>query len=182
MGALLRLTISAPAVENMAAEGVGFGEGGMVEVLGRVVGHADLFHDAAGGEVGGGCERHDFGEAEGLETALHGGQGAFGGQALVPVGGGEAPADFDAGREGELETGDIETDVADALAGGAEFGGPEAVAVLGEVGVDALEHRVGFGGGHEGGEVAHDGGVGIESDEGGAVGGLPGTEEEAGRR
>jgi hypothetical protein len=30
--------------------------------------------------------------------------------------------------------------------------------------------------------VAHDGGVGIESDEGGAVGGLPGTEEEAGRR
>ena len=116
-----------------------------------------------------------------MEPVVEGGQGAFGGEPLIPVGGGEAPADFDAGREGELETGDIEADVADALAGGAEFGGPEAVAVLGEVGVDAFEHRVGVGGGHEGGEVASDGGVGIEGDEGGAVSGLPGAEEEAGR-
>jgi hypothetical protein len=53
--------------------------------------------------------------------------------------------------------------------------------VLGEVGVDTFEHCVGVGGGHEGGEVAHDGGVGIEGDEGSAVGGLPRAKEEAGR-
>ena len=80
-----------------------------------------------------------------------------------------------------MEPGDVEADVANAFAGRAEFGGPEAIAVLLEVGVDALEHGVGVGGGHERGEVAHDGGVSIEGDEGGAVGGLPGAEEEAGR-
>ena len=47
MGALLGLADSASAVENVAAEGVGFGEGGVVEVLGGVVGHAELLHDAA---------------------------------------------------------------------------------------------------------------------------------------
>ena len=181
MGALPRLSVSASAVENVAAEGVGFGEGGVVEVLGRVAGHADLLHDAAGGEIGRGGKRHDFGEAKGFESVFEGGQGAFGGQALIPVGGGEAPADFDAGRKGELEPGDVEADVADAFARRAEFGGPEAVAVLLEVGVDALEHGVGVGGGHESGEVAHDGRVGIEGDEGGAVGGLPEAEEEAWR-
>ena len=116
-----------------------------------------------------------------MEAVLHGGQGAFGGQALVPVGGGEASGDFDAGREGEFRARDMEADVADAFARRAEFGGPGAIAVLSEVGVDAFEHGVGVGSGHEGGEVAHDGGVGIEGDEGGAVSGLPGAEEEAGR-
>ena len=181
MRALPRLSVSASAVENVAAEGVGFGEGGVVEIVVLVMGHADLLHHAAGGEVRRGGERDDFGEAEGSESVFESSEGAFGRESLVPVGGGEAPADFDAGRKGELEPGDVEPDVADTFARSAEFGGPEAVAVLFEVGVDAFEHGVGVGGGHQGGEVAHDSRVSVEGDEGGAVGGLPGAKEEAGR-
>ena len=40
----------------MGAEGMVFGEVGVVEVFAGVVGHADFFHDAAGAEVGDRCE------------------------------------------------------------------------------------------------------------------------------
>ena len=180
MGALFGSTVSASAIENVAAEWVGFGEGWVVEVLGRVVGHADFLHDAARGEIGRGGEGDYFGEGQRLEAVFEGGEGAFGGEAAVPMGSGESPADFNARGKREFKARDVETDVADAFAGGVEFGGPEAVAMLLEVGLDTVEHGIGFDGGHGGGEVAHDFGVGVEGDEGGPIGGLPRAEEETG--
>ena len=109
---------------------------------------------------------------------------AFGSEAIAPVGVGETPADFydwvGVGREGRLKCGDVEADEPDEGAGGAKFGGPDAVVMVGEVGLDAGDEVVGFCEGERVGKVLHDAGVGVHLGEGDAVGGTPRAELETG--
>ena len=156
-------------------------DAGVVEVEVGAVGHAEFFHDAARGLVAEGGDGDDFGEVEGVEAEVDGGAGAFGGEALAVDGAGEAPADFDGGLR---EVGDdvahgLGADDAGEGSGGAEFGGEEAEAVAVVGGLEAGEGGVAFFGGHGGGEVGHDVGVGVHGGEGRTVGLAPGAEDEA---
>jgi len=150
----------------------------MVEVVGGIVGHGELFHDATGAMVGRDGEGDDLGKCEGGEAVVEDGAGAFRGQAGAPVLGGEAPADFDAGREGSFEGGNVEADEAREVAGGAGFDSPEAEAVADEVGFDELDHAMGFGGSEECRKVLHHAGVGVDAREGRLVSGSPAAEFE----
>lgn len=73
------------AVEDVAAERVAFREAGVVEVVGGVVGHGELFHDAAGAEICRDGEGDEACEVEGVEGVMENGAGAFGCQAAAPV-------------------------------------------------------------------------------------------------
>jgi len=76
-----------------------------------------------------------------------------------------------------LEGGGVEVDVADEGSGFSELDGAGAVAVVGEVLLDADYEGVGFLRGEGGGEELHDSGVGVDGLEGEAVGVAPGAEE-----
>lgn len=58
--------------------------------------------------------------------------GALGGVAVTPERPRESPADLDAGGTGEVRVGDVQTDVADEIAGLAQLDGPESPAPPGD--------------------------------------------------
>ena len=72
-------------------------------------------------------------------------------------------------------------DEADELAGGAEFGGKESEAVLGDVCLQAVDRAITLFGRERRGKELHDVRVGIDALEGLAVALLSGAEEQAGR-
>ncbi len=171
------------AVEDVAAMGVGCGESGMVEVVGWVMGHAELFHNAAGAEVGGNGKGDDLFKSEISERVMKDSACAFSGEALAPVVEGEAPADFDGGVgvefDGQFEGRNIEADVADEGAGSPEFCRPEAKAMEGEVSSEAMDHAGGFYGIESGGVVLHDAGISVYQSKWGSVREAPAAEQEA---
>ena len=152
----------------------------MVEVVGGIVGHAELLHDPAGLRVGDAGVGDELGEVEGVEAVAEGGGGGLGGVALAPEGAGDAPAEFDGGGEVGLIADVVEAYGADELAGAGGFCGPEADAVFGLVGDLAVDPGVGQGGGGHGEEELLEAWVLGHGEKGGAVLVLPGAEGEAG--
>ena len=154
-----------------------FGDAGMVEVFGGVGGHAELFHDAAGADVGRDGEGNDFTEHERGECVMHESLSAFCGVAVAPVLYSKAPADFDAGSEGGFKVWHGEAEVADEFASGTELGGEKTEAVALVVSFDAIHCGVGFGWCKKRGKEFHDARICVEAREGLAVYGAPGAEE-----
>ena len=75
-------------IENVAAQRVTFGQDRVVEIVGRVVGHAELFHHAAGAQVVWNREGDQAIELERVEGMIDDGARAFGGEAVAPTFGG----------------------------------------------------------------------------------------------
>ena len=111
----------------------------MVEVVGLVALHSELFHDAARSYVGDGCKRYDLAQIQFLESENQCCTRAFGGDAAAPVFGGESPADFDAGREVGVIGWNVEANGADEGSFADEFYGPHAEPMLVEEILNAAE-------------------------------------------
>lgn len=169
------------AVEDVVAAGVVGGNEGVVEGEFRAWDHAEFAHDVLRGEVVGSGDGDDFAEGGFVAEVREDGAGAFGGEAAMVCVGGETPADFDRGLRavGDSEAHGLGAEDADEFGGGAVLEGEHGEAVASELQVVAVDGFVGFFAGHEGGEVAHDDGVGVDGGEGRAVAVLPGAEEEA---
>src|SRR5690348_9936212 len=115
---------------------------GMIEGRCLVLTHAKTLHHCARAPVDQRRERNDLLEPEHGEADPQRAPGAFGGESLAPEGMREAPADLDARRQWQLYRRHAKADVADELAGRAEFRGPQAPAALGDRRSDALRHRI----------------------------------------
>lgn len=85
----------------------------MVEIVGWIVNHADLLHDAARCVVLRHGERHDFTEAQPAECVARDGLGALGGEARAPMLSRKPPTYLDAGGKMRVERGHGKPDEAD---------------------------------------------------------------------
>ncbi len=151
----------------------------MVEIVGRVVGHAELFHDMTRALVADGGHGDDLGEFQRLEAIGERGLCALGGIAVAPVLIREPPADFDTGGKVGREPWGGEADEADKLSKTRHLDRPEAEAFLGEVRLDSVYHRVAFGGREGAGEALHHARVGVEGSKRRTVAGTPAAQEQA---
>jgi hypothetical protein len=102
----------------------------VLEIVRRITGHANLFHDAPRAPVRRNRERNDFRELQFVEPESEDGPRAFRGQPLSPKLRAQSPADLDAWSEGRLKGRVDHADEADEPASVAEFGGEEGEAVL----------------------------------------------------
>lgn len=168
-------------VENMAAERVAGRDAGVIEVKLGMVNHAQSFHHAAGGKVGGHGEGDDLRQAQGLEAVIEHGAGAFGGESATPVGIGQAPADFyrAVGYSGDGKGQDLGADEADEGSILDQLGGEEAEAMTVDVSAEALDGGVALFPREGAGEVFANARVGVHGREGRQVGVFPGAENEA---
>src|SRR5580658_4511780 len=116
----------------------------VVEIVGGVVGHAQLFHHPPQPPIRWNRESDDFRKLHVVESEAENGLSAFGSQALSPKLGAQEPADLDARSEMRF-VGDVShSNEADELAGGAQFGGEERESVLRLMGFDACYEGIGF--------------------------------------
>lgn len=148
----------------------------VVEIVGRIMRHADLLHHAAGGEVRGHRERYDLFEPERFETEGEHGPRALRGVSLPPVLRAEAPPDLHARSEVCLEAGHRETDETREGRSAADFHGPEPEAALIEVSLDPRDKGVAFLPRQDSPQVLHDPWIGIQRRERRPIGGEPSPE------
>ena len=111
--------------------------------------HAEALHHGTRAVIGEGGEGHDLVEAELVEADMDRPARRLRGETLAPVGGGESPADLDAGREGQLGGGLVQADEADELAGASQLDRPETPAALRDQGRAAIGHRIALGTGEQ---------------------------------
>src|ERR1035438_2645210 len=103
-----------------------FRQAWVVEVAGRIVDHAELFHHPARALVLRRRERDKTGESKLLEGMADHGTRSLRGQAAAPIARTEPPADLNCRHEGRFEGGDRKTDETDEGLLLDEFGGEEA--------------------------------------------------------
>ena len=163
----------------MATERVAWRQVGVVEVVGGIARKPELLHDADGAEICRGGEGDNLRQSEDVECVGEDGASAFSGEALAPMVCIEAPADFDAGGEVRVEGGNGEADIADELCSWEEFGGPEAEAVLYEVGFEAVNESIALFAVERSGVKLHNAGIGVDAGERRAVAGAPAAEKQA---
>jgi hypothetical protein len=116
----------------------------VIEIVRRVVGHADFFHHPARPEIGSGGKRDDFIELQSLKTISQDGLSAFCSQTLVPKWAGQPPSDFDAWCEMRMETGPRHSYKPDESAVRAQFGSKECEPMLGEMRIHAIHGAIAF--------------------------------------
>lgn len=103
-------SLRAEAIEYVAAERMAFRQAWMVEIVIRVVGHAELFHHAAGAQVLRNCEGNDAVEAQFLKRVADHSARAFSRKSATPEIECEPPADFNCGHEGRVKIRNREAD------------------------------------------------------------------------
>jgi len=96
----------------------------MIEIVARIVGLPQLFHDAPRAGIGRHREGDDLLELQDVECMAHHGLRALGGQSPAPLRCIEPPAYFDGGHERRLKARNREPDEADEFARRAQFGRP----------------------------------------------------------
>ena len=131
-------------VEDVAAERMGFRQARMIEVVARIVGHSDLFHHAARAHVSGTVKETRLSRPSSLKCVMDHGARAFGGQSPAPGIECEPPADFDGGHEGRIEIRNGQPDEADEGLILKQLDGERPIAVAVEVGLSAVDERVGL--------------------------------------
>src|SRR4051812_19217112 len=98
-------TISwADAIENVPSQRVALRQSGVIEIVGRIVGHTDSLHDSARANVLHRSKRHDFGKLQLLEAERKRRARRLGGITSSPLAGGEPPSDLDTRREVSFES------------------------------------------------------------------------------
>jgi hypothetical protein len=118
------------------------GQRRMIEIVRRIVNHADPFHDLSRGEVAWHGERHNLAEPQILEAQHQYGPRRLGGVSTTPVFRGEAPAYFHARSEVRGETRHGKADEARESRDVWDLHGPEAETVPIEVSLDTRRERI----------------------------------------
>jgi len=143
----------------MHALWVAFGERGMGEVVGGVVGHAELLHDALRPQIRNGRERDHLAETDDVERVVERSLTAFGRVPATPVLVRQAPTDLDRRREMRLPRLRREADVPGELAGVDDLDRPQPPPVLGKPSFDAVDERVALRARQRRRVVLHHGGI-----------------------
>ena len=94
----------------------------VIEILGRITGHAQLLHHSPRPRVAGDSEGDQIVDPQGLKGVAHDRLSSFGRKSLAPMFGRQSPADFDAWSERSVKTGDGQANKADERVILAEFG------------------------------------------------------------
>ncbi len=151
----------------------------VIEVIGGVVDHAELFHDVAGALVADGGHGDDLGKLESVEAVGERGLCALGGVAVAPVLIGEPPANLDTGREVGAEARGGEADEADKLRDAGHLDRPDTEAFLSKVRLDTVCDGIALGGREGAGKALHHARVGVEGGKGRTVARAPAAQEQA---
>jgi len=154
--------IASEAVEHVLADPLTLGQPGVLEVLGRVVGHRQPLHHGTAAEVPLEGEGHDLVQPQTPERQVERRPRRLGRVTVAPGGVREPPADLGAGRERCLERRSREPREADELPCVAHLERPEPVAVGREPLRTAVELGVGLRPGQRCREVLHDDRVRVE--------------------
>ena len=121
-----------------------FRQAWMVEVVTRIVCHADLLHHAAGTQVCWNGERNYTVEFQVLKAVAEYGACAFSRQSSAPAVKFEAPTDFYRGHEWRIERGNGKADEAGEGMIFKQLDGEGSETVKIEVGLSAVGERVGL--------------------------------------
>ena len=109
------------SVEHVALQTVAGWQGRVVEVVTRIVGHAQTLHHAARAVVDRCRERKDLVQLQSVESIGDRGSGGLGRVAVTPMWARESPTDFDCGRERRIEGGGPQPDVTGEGSGSHDF-------------------------------------------------------------
>src|SRR6266545_1736049 len=91
------------AVKHMPPQQVSGRQLRMVEVVGGIMSHAELFHHPAGAQIAGDGEGHDFFKPKNLKSIIHHCTRAFSRQTLSPQLRCDSPSRFHTRRESRFE-------------------------------------------------------------------------------
>src|SRR5262245_10598603 len=117
----------------------------MIEIVSRIAAHAKPFHEGARTLIGRGCVRNDFGQRERAKAVVKRQSGRLRCITASPVRGGEPPPDFHAGRERRGKTFDRQSGEPDEGSDTGHLDSPQTKAVLVEMMLYAIDHRVAIG-------------------------------------
>src|SRR5713101_9601225 len=145
----------------------------MVEIVGGVASHADLFHHAPGPQVCRHREGHQVFESQKFEGMADNSLSSFRREAAAPVIGGQPPADFDTRSEMRFESGYRQSDESNELPVFPQFGGIQAEAVLAKMIFDVVGQEVAFSAREAAGHELHDPRIGVQTREWFAVAPIP---------
>src|SRR6266567_8316130 len=115
---------------------------GMVEIVNRIVRHAELFHDAAGGPVGGNREGYDFCSAQTFKCVLRHTARPFRRQASIPMLRRQSPPNLDAGSEVRLEVRNRQADESDESTIETQLGREQPKSVAAEMRLDPVQQEI----------------------------------------
>src|SRR5437867_3266245 len=139
----------------MSPKGVSGRQLRMVEVVGRIVRHAKLFHYAAGAQVRRNGEGNDFFKPKNLKSIINHCTCAFGRQTLSPQLRRNSPPRFYTRCKSRLERRDTQPDKSGECAGDSMFDGEGAESMLVKMRFDACDQRVALLTRQSGGEELH---------------------------
>src|ERR1700738_1829319 len=134
----------------------------MVEVIGRVVGHSQLFHDADGANVDGRGPGVDLVQSDSIEPIVDSGCRGLGRKALTPVRAVEPPAYLHRGREVGWKVVVGKSPIAYELADAGHLDRPQPITATAELGFDSVGECVRLGASERRWEVLHDDGIRVE--------------------
>ena len=118
----------------------------VIEVVGRVVSHADLLHHATRTNVRGDGEGNQGIERQRFERVANRRAGRFRGKASSPILRGQPPSDFYARREMSLEGRNREPRKSNERTLLAKFERVQAKFMFAEMTLDAINKEIAFGG------------------------------------
>lgn len=145
----------------------------MIEVVSRIVRHANPLHDTSGSNIAGHGKRHDLFKLQGLKAKLQRGTRTLCGIPAAPIVGCKAPSNLDARREGRLKVWNRQADKSSKRRNAPNLDGPETKAMLIEVSFYPQCERVTFHTPQDPGQVRHHARIAIERREWLTIGRVP---------
>jgi len=141
----------------------------MIEIIARVVGHAQFVHDALRTHVGKRGEGHNLLQSDSVEAIPQSCGRAFGGQPTAPMFWSKPPTDLDRRREWSFKADVFQSDVTGKFVGRAPFKRPRCETVLSEMADKAVDHGITFVARQRGREELHHARICVDAGKGLAI-------------
>lgn len=135
----------------------------MSKIVGWITLHSEPLHDGTRSEIGCRSEGHDFREIELAEAVMDHELGCLGRVSKPPVVKGEAPADFDAGREAGVEARDRQAAEPDEGNSAWHLNSPKPEMMILEVPLNSLDHCIALAAAQRRSKELHHAYVGVHS-------------------
>ncbi len=143
------------AVQQMPTQRVIDSKLGVIEIIGRVVMHANRLHDFFRRQIALRGEGHDLLQGQPIKACAQCRPGRLTGVTQAPMLAGQAPADFHRRGEGRIEAHHTEAGKTDELAAVLALQRPQAETVFGKMPAHAADHRRAFQATHRRRKIAH---------------------------
>jgi hypothetical protein len=167
------------AIEYVAAKGMALRQLRVIEVVGRIAGHADLFHYAAGSNVRGGGEGNEGLQRQRFKRVAHHCLGCFRRESASPILRGQPPPNFHARRKMRLEGRYRKPRKSNECALRTQLERIQPRSMLTEMILNAIGQEIAFSGREPRGHELHHPSVGIEARKRLAVAWLPISQQQA---